>query len=142
MKIKGRFSCSVIKKDGSTFAWQKDNMIVDSGYNFLIQAMFETNNRPYPISYIAFGKGSSTTTADMTALEDEITRIPAVWTWNPETRVASISAEYTPSEPVVISEAGLFNAQTGGVMFDRVTFSEKGIDETDMAKPIFDISVI
>jgi hypothetical protein len=142
MQIKGRFSCNVRKADGTTLCWQKDNMIVDSGYEFLMTSMFEKNNRPYPISYIAFGSGSTPTSADMTALENEVVRVPAEWTWNPEERVVSVFATVTISEPVIITEAGLFNAETEGVMFDRVTFTAKGLDETDIAEPVFDISVI
>jgi hypothetical protein len=142
MQIKGRFSCNVRKADGTTLCWQKDNMIVDSGYEFLMTSMFEKNNRPYPISYIAFGSGSTPTSADMTALENEVVRVPAESTWNPEERVVSVFATVTISEPVIITEAGLFNAETEGVMFDRVTFTAKGLDETDIAEPVFDISVI
>ena len=142
MKIKGRFSCNVIKADGTTFGWQKDNMIVNSGYEFLMTSMFEKNARPAPIGYIAFGNGTTTTNADMTALENELVRIPAEWSWDPEARVVSVFATLTVTEPMIVSEAGLFNAETGGIMFDRVTFTEKGLDETDIAEPIFDISVI
>jgi hypothetical protein len=142
MKIKGRFSCNIIKADGTTVSWQKDNMIVNSGYEFLMTSMFEKNNRPYPISYIAFGSGSNPTTADMTALENEVIRVPAEWRWDPEAKVVSVYATVTITEPVIITEAGLFNAETEGVMFDRVTFIAKGLDETDIAEPVFDISVI
>lgn len=142
MKIKGRFSCNVQKADGTTICWQKDNMIVDGGYEFLLNSMFEKNNRPYPISYIAFGSGSTATTSNMTALENEVIRVPAEWEWKPEQRVVSVYATITITDPIVISEAGLFNAETGGIMFDRVTFTAKGLDETDIAEPVFDISVI
>lgn len=142
MKIKGKFSCNVIKKDGTVIAWQKDNMIVNSGYELLMTSMFEKNNRPSPIGYIAFGSGTSLTTSDMTALENEVLRVPAEWSWDPEARVVSVTANVTITDPIIVTEAGLFNADSGGVMFDRVTFTAKGLDETDMAEPLFEISVI
>ena len=117
-------------------------MIVDSGWNFIINSMFQQNNRPFPLSYIALGNGQTATTAQMTALENEIIRVPATWEVDETGRSVALTAQMTVQEPLQISEAGIFNAETGGIMFDRVTFSPKGLDETDLAKPLFRINFI
>lgn len=142
MLIKGTFHGLIIKKDGTTVSWNKDNMIVDSGWNFIINSMFQQNNRSFPLSYIALGNGQTATTAQMTALENEIIRVPATWEVDETGRSVALTAQMTVQEPLQISEAGIFNAETGGIMFDRVTFSPKGLDETDLAKPLFRINFI
>lgn len=142
LKFKGKFSCNIIKKNGETLSWQKDNMITLSGYAFIMSSMFETNNRPAPLQYIAFGSGTTPTDSTMTSLENELVRVPAEWSWDPDAKVVTLTADFEVTDPMIITEAGIFNASSGGIMFDRVTFSPKGIDETDTMEPVFEISVI
>lgn len=142
MFIKGIFNGSIIKKDGTVITWNKDNLIVDGGFDFIAEAMFNPNNRPAVLGYIALGDGKTETTSDMTALEHELLRAPATYVWDPETRSVELTAQISSPEPIQISEAAIFNAPIDGTMFDRVTFSTKGLDETDLAKPLFKINFI
>lgn len=141
LKIKGIFNGSIIKGNGQTITWYKDNLIVNTGYEFIANAMFNSD-RPGALAYIALGDGKTETTPDMTTLEHELLRAPATYSWNPETRSVELTAQISSPEPIQISEAGIFNAAIDGLMFDRVTFSTKGLDETDLAKPLFKINFI
>lgn len=142
MKLKGIFNGSIIKKDGRIITWHKDNLIVNMGYEFVANAMFNNNNRPGILAYIGLGDGKTDTTVDMTTLEHELLRAPATFNWDPVTRSVELTAQIASPEPIQISEAAIFNAPIDGVMFDRVTFSTKGLDETDLAKPLFKINFI
>lgn len=142
MIIKGIFNGSIIKKDGTTITWNKNNLIVNSGFEFIANAMFNAGSRPGVLAYIALGDGKTETTSDMTTLEHELLRAPATYNWDPVARSIELTAQISSPEPIQISEAGIFNAAIDGIMFDRVTFSTKGLDETDLAKPLFKINFI
>lgn len=142
MKLDGVFFGIIKHKDGTTESWRKHNLITKAGYEFVIKSMFETNNRPAPLAYIALGSGLTPTTDDMTALENEVIRVPAIWEWHPEEKSCHVSAQLPEGSSFEVSEAGLFNAATGGVMFDRATFKTKGVDDTDEITALFKINLI
>lgn len=142
LKIKGIFNGSIIRGNGQIITWNKDNLIVNTGYEFVANAMFNNSVRPGVLAYIALGDGKTETTPDMTTLEHELLRAPATYSWDPVARSIELTAQIASPEPIQISEAAIFNAAIDGLMFDRVTFSTKGLDETDLAKPLFKINFI
>ena len=132
MRFSGTFSGKITNhRTGEILCWEKHNMVVQAGFDWVAQLLSNQTTRPGALSHIAFGTGTATTTSDMTALDNEVYRAPVTSTWD------GINREllFTGSIPVQsglntsITEAGLFNAETGGVMFDRATFSAKGIDD-------------
>jgi len=91
-----------------------------------------------PFDYIAIGTGTTTPTADDTALEAEVARKAAVGS-RETTAFANDTAKlvttFSSADGLTgthnISEIGVFNAETGGVMLLRKTFDAKSVNWDD-----------
>ena len=117
-------------RTGEITCWEKHNMIVKGGFDWIAQLMSNTTNRSPAISHIAFGTGTESTTYNMSRLVNEVYRGEVTSSWDDTTRELT----FTGSIPQMsglnasIAEVGLFNAASGGIMFDRANFTPKGID--------------
>lgn len=132
MRLSGKFSGTIInKKTGKIISWEKSNKIVNSGFAWVASLMSTIGNRPNPITHIAFGTGMGETTEGMTTLEKEVYRAPVTYSWNDETRELTFSGNIPVNAGVnaMITEAALFNAESGGTMFDRAVFPGKGVED-------------
>lgn len=132
MRMSGVFTGKLINtKTGEIICWEKHNKIVKNGFDWVADLMSNTSNRSNAITHMAFGTGSTTTTYNMSALENEVARYPVTATWDATTRKLTFSGSIPQGSGLNynITEVGLFNAATGGVMFDRATFLPKGIDD-------------
>lgn len=129
MKIDGVMTIDVSHHDGTTEKIIKHNMIVNSGFDLICEAIGGTT-QPKSVSKIQVGSGTSDTTAYMTALEAKIAEGEAGYSHTTGTKVFSLSSHFAAGEATgAITEAGVFNAD--GVMLDRVTFKVANIDEDD-----------
>lgn len=131
MRLSGIFRGKITDyKTGEITCWEKHNLVVKAGFDWIAQLMSDGVNRSQPISHIAFGTGTTTTTTTMTTLENEVYRGTVTPSWNSSTRELTFTGGIPRQSglSVSISEVGLFNSNSGGVMFDRATFSPKGID--------------
>lgn len=132
MNLKGRFKGTLINhKTGEIFCWEKTNMVVKSGFDWIAGLMSNKTNRSPAISHIAFGTGTEETTYNMTRLVNEVYRTEVESTWNEETRELTFVGAIPQNSGLSanIAEVGLFNAASAGIMFDRAFFTPKGIDE-------------
>ena len=89
-------------------------------------------------SYVAIGTGTTPPTADDTKLETEVkrkvgtgSRITTTFTDDTSKLVATFSKDDTLSGTQNISEIGVLNAATAGVMLLRVTFTPKPVNWDD-----------
>lgn len=131
MKLSGHFYGKLINhRTGEVICWDKSNMVVQSGFNWIANLMMNKVNRSMAITHIAFGTGTSTTTSSMTTLEKEVYRAEVTAEWDQNTRELVFSGEIPTGSGLElnITEVGLFNADVNGTLFDRATFSPKGID--------------
>lgn len=132
MNIKGKFKGTLTNhKTGEILCWEKTNMVVKSGFDWIAGLMSNKTNRSPAISHIAFGTGTEETTYNMTRLVNEVYRSEVTSTWNEATRELTFvgSIPQQSGLNVSIAEVGLFNAASAGVMFDRAYFSPKGVDD-------------
>lgn len=132
MRMSGRFYGRLVNhKTGEIICWEKSNKVVKAGFDWVASLMSDLTVRMAPISYIAFGTGSNVTVDSMIALENEVYRAPVTANWNTSTRELTFTGSIPKQSGlnVNITEVGLFNAEAGGTMFDRATFTPKGIDE-------------
>lgn len=133
-KLKGVGVATVKRADGSVEVIKNSNMIVNAGKDFIINAIIMSGmNRPNPMGYVAIGTGESPTLPTMTALVEESNRVAGQWSYSGDGVSFTITATY-PRGSVVgkITEGGVFNAESGGIMLDRVLFSpavEIGADD-------------
>lgn len=144
MRLDGKFKGRLINsKTGEITCWEKHNKITQSGFNWIGAIMSTVNNRPAPITHIAFGTDSSETTSETTALGNEVYRAPVTAAWDSTENKLTFTGSIPVNSGVEasIAEAGLFNAETGGVLFDRAFFTPKGIDANLSFDYEFEITV-
>jgi len=103
------------------------NLVVNGGYDLVRDLLAKQSDRPSPIQYIALGKGTSATTVTMTALQNQWgSRYLAVYSPDGTSHTLFTLTQTIPAHTggtQALTESGLFTAATGGIMFDRVTFS-------------------
>jgi hypothetical protein len=127
LSLKG--AIQVLKNDEVIF--EKDNLIVQVGKNFLASAVISSSSSPF----VAMAVGTGTTAAALgdTALQAEIARA-AFTSSSVSTNVVSLSNTYAAGTATgAITEAGIFNNSTsGGTMLSHVVFSavNKGTADT------------
>lgn len=144
MRISGTFKGRLVNTEtGEIICWEKHNKMVKGGFDWIANVMSNQTNRASAMSHIAFGTGGDTTTYTMTSLQNEVARYPSTVTWNSETRELAFTGRIPQNAGVnaSITEVGIFNANTGGVMLDRATFLPKGVEDSTYLEYTFVISI-
>lgn len=129
LDLRGRLRLRLHHRTGAVREHLADNHIVLSGRD-LVSKLFIAE-AIQPISHIAVGTGTSAVTAADSALELEVFRKPIrpidpqvdVTTTNDDRKKVMVSVELDFTEGNdALTEAGIFNADTDGVMYNRVVF--------------------
>lgn len=125
MQMKGRLAIVVTAPDGSVKSEQTvDNLVVTTGKNFVASRMAGTSSSV--MSHMAIGTGSTAAAAANTTLGTESARVGLTSTTNNNNDVVYVATfpANTPSSAAAITEAGLFNASSGGTMLCRTVFAQ------------------
>jgi hypothetical protein len=98
------------------------NLVVTSGKNHIAAKIAATTNSPAAMTHMAIGTGTSTPGASDTALGTQTGRVSLSGSV-----VSTNTITYTATFPAgtgdgAITEAGVFNASSGGTMLCRTTF--------------------
>lgn len=124
MKMHGAMTATLIKGDGSVITRHKDNIIVNVGFDFIANAIGASSSRPAVMSHIAVGTGTTAAAASQSALVTELARNAATYAHTTGTKVFTFNATFPAGVATgAITEAGVFNAASGGIMLDRVMFA-------------------
>ena len=108
--------------------YYRKNIVTNAGLAAVIRLIFSglTENK---FGYIAIGTGTTSETATDTALQSDIKRKAASVTQITTTidgDTAKLEAEFSSADGLTgtstVSETGIFNASTGGIMLARKTF--------------------
>ena len=132
MGVHGAFVGTLIKADGTVQTFCKDNLILNSGIDAICNCL-ASSGQPSPFNYIAVGTGTTEAKDSQTNLATELTRKGATYAHTAGTSVFTLSTTFAAGEATgAITEAGVCNASTGGIFFDRVVFPviNKGDDDT------------
>lgn len=143
LKLKGTLELVLNKANGDVQSFRKDNIIVDVGFDFIANAIGLDVGRPAVMSHIAVGSGTTAPAAGQTALVTEITRVAATYSHTAGTKTFQFQATFAAGVGTgAITESGVVNASSGGILFDRVTFPvvNKGADDTLTATFTFTMS--
>ena len=133
LQVKGTARAILTHKDGRKEIIEEHNMIMNVGFDLLISALINSANRPDPLGYVAIGTGTTATAATQTALANEAYRKAGTWSWNAGEKKFTITAEWeTGAVSGTITEGAVFNASTGGTMFDRIVFSTPFVGASDI----------
>lgn len=94
--------------------------------------MCRSEARPDPLSHIAVGTGTTAADLAQTALVNQIGINSATYSHSSLTKTFTLMTTFTPGNATgSITEAGVFNAVSGGIMLDRVVFDEINKAESD-----------
>lgn len=121
IKVKGKVAIKLEKNNGTICTWFFDNLVVTTGKNFVANATLNSSTSPF--TNIAIGSGSTAPAVGDTTLGTEVARA-AFNTSSVSGNTANMSSVFGPGVGTgSVSEAGIFNAGSGGTMLSRVTFS-------------------
>ncbi|MDR3565593.1 MAG: hypothetical protein P4N59_29715 [Negativicutes bacterium] len=143
LHLKGTLLLTLKKEDGSVEVRRKDNIIVNSGFDFICA---QVAGAPAAVMQaIALGTGNSSPVASQTTLATELARQAATYAHTNGTQTFTLSSTFGPGVATgAITEAGVFNSTSAssGTMLDRVTFSviNKGASDTLTAQFQFTLS--
>jgi hypothetical protein len=98
------------------------NLVVTAGKNYIAAKMVATTNSPASMTHMAIGTGTGTPGASDTTLGTQTGRVSLSGS-----TVSTNTITYTATFPAgtgdgAITEAGIFNASSGGTMLCRTTF--------------------
>lgn len=129
LKLKGRLLIQLFDKDGKIKEERDiDNLIVTAGKNTAIQQLLGAASggaQPAKFNYVGIGTGTTAEASGDTELPTEIgTRQQDTSPDFPSTGRGDIIVSFGVGNGTgAITEAGLFNASTGGNMLARKTFA-------------------
>ncbi|RLG77356.1 MAG: hypothetical protein DRO12_02450 [Thermoprotei archaeon] len=133
LKLKGELEIRVYDRYGRLKEYRKvENLIVNVGkaqVAGLINGVVTT-----PFKYIAIGTGTTSPSAGDTALESEVDRAEATvgrTTTSVTNDTATFDATFNFTASYSITEAGIFDASSGGNMLARHTFSAINVQSGD-----------
>lgn len=132
-KLHGAMTLIIQRANGDVETVHKDNIIVNVGFDFVADAIGKAVSRPGVMSHIALGTGTTAAAAGQTGLGSELDRNAATYAHTVDTKTFTFTAEFPAGDATgAITEAGVFNAAAGGIMFDRVVFPvvNKGADDS------------
>jgi hypothetical protein len=106
------------------------NLVVTVGKNFIASRMKDTTDDA--MSHMAIGSGTTAANVADTALETSLGRVSLTSTTVTNNNVAYVATFPAGTGTGAVTEAGLFNASSGGDMLCRTVFSviNKGAADT------------
>lgn len=122
LKLKGDVAVVLRDKNGNVKEERKiNNLIVDTGLNFICDRMKDDETA---MTHMALGSGTTAPAAGNTALESQLGSREALDSSTvTNNQIVYISSFEAGDSTGAVSEAGIFNAASGGTMLCRVTFS-------------------
>ena len=124
LQAKGELKIQLFDKDGNIKEESHvKNLVVNVGRNYIAARMKETG-RPNEMSHMEIGQGTAAPTATDTTIGVPFTPAARVTTTS---TVNTNQVTYTATFPATVgtgpvTEAGIFNASTGGIMLCRTRF--------------------
>lgn len=131
LKLRGDVALVLRDKDGNV----KDernikNLIVDSGLNFICDRM---KNDETAMTHMALGSGSTAAAASDTSLGSQLGSREALDSDTVSSNTITYTSSFEASDATgAVTEAGIFNAASGGTMLCRTVFAvvNKGADDS------------
>ena len=145
INIKGKFILKKFDADGKLVDKREvDNVITNMGKQEVAGLICADQASSYTaFDYIAVGTGTTAASASDTALEAETSREAATGTLT-TTSVTNDTMQLVASFTGIsatITEAGVFNASSGGTMLARQTFSGISLTSSDTLEVTYKVQV-
>lgn len=133
LKVTGDVTVTITGPDGQVKDQRQiKNLVVTAGKQFIAASMLKTTtNSPAAMTHMAIGSGTTAAAAGDTALGAQLGRV-ALGSSTVSGAVVTYSASFPAGTGTgAVTEAGVFNASTGGTMLCRTVFAvvNKGADD-------------
>jgi len=132
LKLRGDLDIVLRDKDGNIKTQRREeNLVVSAGLNFICDRMEGVAEAV--MSHMAVGSGATAPAAGNTALETQLGAREALDSTTVSSNTITYVASFEAGDGTgAVTEAGLFNAATGGTMLCRTTFDvvNKAADDT------------
>ena len=131
MKAKGRLNIVLKDQNGNVKETREvDNLVVDTGLDYIASRMKDATATA--MSHMALGSGTTAAAAGNTDLESILGSREALdSTTVTDNTVTYVSSFEAGDATGAVTEAGIFNASTGGTMLCRTTFSVVNKSQND-----------
>lgn len=118
--VAGRLEITLTRASGQTEVVHVENLVVDTGLNYIVSRMMDAS---LPVmSHIGVGEGLTPSAHEDTTLEAEIGRAALSSTAVEDNKIV-YAVTFVPGVATgAITEAGIFNDATDGVMLSRTVF--------------------
>jgi hypothetical protein len=122
LKLRGDVALVLRDKDGNVKDERKiENLIVDTGLNFICDRMKDDETA---MTHMALGSGSTAAAAGNTALESQLGSREALDSSTvTNNQIVYVSSFEAGDATGAVTEAGIFNASSGGTMLCRTVFA-------------------
>ena len=131
LKLRGDVALVLRDKDGNVKDERKiENLIVNTGLNFICDRMKDDETA---MTHMALGSGSTAAAAGDTTLGSQLgSRETLDSSTVTDNQIVYVSSFEAGDATGAVTEAGIFNASTGGTMLCRTVFSvvNKAADDT------------
>ena len=125
----GKVQLVLKSQDGTIKEQREENLVVQVGLNYIASCILSSTSSPF--TYMALGTSSTPATLADTTLGSELVR-QVFTSASTSANVVSISTTYAAGTGTgAITEAGIFNASSGGTMLSHVVFSVINKASTD-----------
>lgn len=132
LKLKGRVALVLKDKNGKVKETREiDNLVVDAGLDYIASRMKDATATA--MTHMGLGSGTTSAAAGNTDLESILGSREALdSTTVTDNAIAYVASFEAGDATGAVTEAGIFNASTGGTMLCRTTFSvvNKQADDT------------
>ena len=132
LKLRGDVLIVVKDKNGNVKEERKEkNLVVSAGLNFICSRMKDTTDGA--MSHMALGSGTTAASASDTDMESILGSREALDSTTVSTNTITYVSSFEAGDATgAVTEAGIFNASTGGTMLCRVVFAtvNKASDDT------------
>lgn len=141
LKLKGRVGIVLKDKDGNVKETRDiDNLVVTTGLNYIASRMKDATATA--MTHMALGSGTTAAAAGNTDLESIIGSREALdSTTVTNNAVAYVCTFESGDATGAVTEAGLFNASSGGTMLCRTVFSVLNIASDDSISVTWTITI-
>ncbi len=142
LKLKGDVTLTLTDKNGKLKDKKEiKNLVVNAGLSFITSRMLGTSKAV--MSHMALGSGSSAANASDTALGSQVGSREALDSASEtSTGVITFASTFEPGDATgALTEAGIFNASSGGDMLCRTVFSTVTKASTDTLAITWSITV-
>lgn len=123
LKLKGRVGIVLKDKDGKVKETREiDNLVVDAGLDFIASRMKDATATA--MTHMALGSNSQAAAANNTALGSQLGSREGLDSTTVTSNAVAYVASFEAGDATgAVTEAGLFNAASGGTMLCRTVFS-------------------